>query len=220
MHRLTEPKWEERRRPGLRNDGGRIGRDAQHPTEWVASRISLRISIFLFWDIDSRHVLSPHIIGAWRRSREDSSRGWPLYAQVLARDLTTELAEPSLERSALRIGSGGNTDIEMRVSRKTEIRENLRGGRRKRCDRALECIDDTARAIRGSCRALHQLGAIRPLCGDSDTACFRKDQGSALVLWRAKVTQCRTKRAKIEKTREHEVYGRTTEVRRSSQNYL
>ena len=62
----------------------------------------------------SRHILSPHITSAWRRSREDSSRGWLLYAQVSARDPTTELAEPSQKRSAPRIGSGdhdyGNTE--------------------------------------------------------------------------------------------------------------
>jgi len=126
-----------------RNDLGRSGRGAQHPTRWVARR--LHRSAFRYFCFGPKHVLSPHI--AWQRDREDSNRGWllssrsrrhALYAQVSARDLMMELAELSPERSAPMVESGGtdygNADTEMRVSRKTEIRESLRSGRRKRCD--------------------------------------------------------------------------------------
>ena len=89
--------------------------------------ISLRISISLLW-FETCFIT---ITGAWRRGREDSDRRWPLYSQVSVRDPMTELAEPSQEKSAPRIGTGdrdfGDTDIERRVSHESEIREDFRG---------------------------------------------------------------------------------------------
>jgi len=127
--RLTEYRWREKT-AGIENrkrrDGGQIDRGAQHSTGRIARRwyrFAFRYLCFC-----SKYVLSPHIIGAWRWGREDSGRGWPLYAQMSARDSTTELAEPFQDRSAARVGSGGN-DYGGTPTSKGESPVNLRFGR-------------------------------------------------------------------------------------------
>jgi len=112
------------------------------------------------------------------------------HSTSLARDLT-ELAESSQERSAPRIGIGGNygnADIERRVSRESEIREGFRGGQRKRGGpvkfRALRrrmC----RRLTRFTERASHQLGAIRPPRGDSNHCMLPEGLAPSDQLWRA-----------------------------------
>ena len=107
------------------------------------------------------HILQAHD-GTARTAAEDTLRS--------SVD-TTELAELSHERPTLRIESGGtdygNADIEMRVSCKIEIREDLRGGRRKHRDPVkflddMYRIDDMSRAIRGArCISLNPLFAHR-----------------------------------------------------------
>jgi len=109
LYRLTEPKWREKmvgtenpeRSDGERED--RPGRPASYTTG-STQVISYRISIFLIFWFETCFIYT----GTWRQGREDSSRGWPLYAQMSAKDSTTELAEPFHGRSAPRVGSGGN----------------------------------------------------------------------------------------------------------------
>lgn len=83
---------------------------------------------------------------------------------------------------------------------------SLRDDRRKRCDPVEVCalgrrIRDMIRAVRGACRISHQLDAIRSLSfvETAITACSRKDQRPALVLWRANSTEegRRTERSRI-----------------------
>ncbi|EGI60881.1 hypothetical protein G5I_10897 [Acromyrmex echinatior] len=68
---------------------------------------------------------------AWRREREDSSRGSPL-VQVSARDLMMELAEISPEKSEPKSKTKASTTGAPRASSpQTKIRESLLSSRRK-----------------------------------------------------------------------------------------
>jgi len=225
LHRLTEMKREDGRDRDSEEKWWRTDRPGC-PTSYRTGSmqvISLRISIFLLWF--ETCFIATYYRRMGSRLRGQQPRMATLRPSVGERSLTTELVEPSHEKPTPKIGSGGNdygnVDIEMWVSRKTEIREDLRSSRRKRCDPVeFRALERKMRRWHDS-RSLQDPAPIRrDNCGDSDHCMLPEDSAPGTCAVASERVALRKDAGRKKKLRRASLRsdGRITGVRRTSYN--